>query len=118
MHATPALVCMSFAAGLNTAVLRTPFASPLILSALSGQPNITAPMLCASLTTLSVTRSARFLGPQTDKTDLQFIADLERPQEPTAADESKHDTLDSGTASVLSGDALSRGLSNTDVRAV
>lgn len=109
---------MSFAAGLNTAVLRTPFASPLILSTLSGQSNISAPILCASLTALFVTRSARFLGPQTDRADLQFTADLQPPEEPPATDELKPDPLDEGTGSYLSGGALGRGLSDADAPAV
>ncbi|CAN0390371.1 unnamed protein product, partial [Laminaria digitata] len=72
VHATPALVCMSFAAGLNVAVTRTPFSSPLILAALSGQPDVTAPVICASLAALFITRSAKFIGPQKDRADLQF----------------------------------------------
>ncbi|CAM9371506.1 unnamed protein product [Ectocarpus sp. 6 AP-2014] len=75
--ASPALLCMCFAAGLNVAVTRTPFASPLILVALSGQPNILAPALCAALASLFVTRSSKFIGPQRDRADLQFIGDLQ-----------------------------------------
>ncbi|CAM9358607.1 unnamed protein product [Ectocarpus sp. 13 AM-2016] len=75
--ASPALLCMCFAAGLNVAVTRTPFASPLILVALSGQPNILAPALCAALASLFVTRSSKFIGPQKDRADLQFIGDLQ-----------------------------------------
>ena len=75
--ASPALMCMCFAAGLNVAVTRTPFASPLILACLSGQPNVMAPALCAALASLFVTRSSKFIGPQRDRADLKFVGDLQ-----------------------------------------
>lgn len=75
--AGPALLCMCFAAGLNVAITRTPFASPLILACLSGQSNITTPALCAALASLFVTRSSKFIGPQRDRSDIQFIGDLQ-----------------------------------------
>lgn len=81
VNVSPVLISMSFAAGLNVAVTRTPFASPLILAVLSGQPNIAAPVTCASLASLFITRSAKFIGPQTDRADLQFIGDLQPLQE-------------------------------------
>ena len=81
--ASPALMCMCFAAGLNVAVTRTPFASPLILATLSGQPNIMAPALCAALASLFVTRSSKFIGPQRDRADLHFIGDLQPLEEPS-----------------------------------
>lgn len=74
---------MCFAAGLNVAVTRTPFASPLILVTLSGQPNISAPAICASLASLFITRSSKFIGPQRDRDDLKFVGDV-RPLEPPA----------------------------------
>ena len=103
-QATPALLCMSFAAGLNVAVTRTPFSSPLILAALSGQPNITAPVICGSLAALFITRSAKFIGPQTDRADLQFVGDLQPLQEPPPADRAKGDTPDAETADNTKGD--------------
>ena len=75
--ASPVLMCMCFAAGLNVAVTRTPFASPLILATLSGQPNIMAPALCAALASLFVTRSSKFIGPQRDRADIKYIGDLQ-----------------------------------------
>ncbi|CAN0452939.1 unnamed protein product, partial [Hapterophycus canaliculatus] len=72
VSASPALMCMCFAAGLNVAVTRTPFASPLILATLSGEPNIMAPALCAALVSLFVTRSSKFIGPQRDRADIRF----------------------------------------------
>lgn len=68
---------MCFAAGLNVAVTRTPFASPMILAILSGQPNVSAPALCAALASLFVTRSSKFIGPQRDRSDLRHIDDLQ-----------------------------------------
>ena len=81
--ASPVLLCMCFAAGLNVAVTRTPFASPLILATLSGQPNIMAPALCAALTSLFITRSSKFIGPQQDRADLHFFGDLQPLEEPS-----------------------------------
>lgn len=80
--ASPVLLCMCFAAGLNVAVMRTPFASPLILACLSGQPSIMTPALCAALASLFVTRSSKFIGAQRDRADFQFIDDLRPLQKP------------------------------------
>lgn len=77
VHTSSVLMAMCFAAGLNVAVTRTPFASPLILSTLAGQPNVMAPALCAALASLFVTRSSKFIGPQSDRADLQYIGDLQ-----------------------------------------
>lgn len=74
---SPALMCMCFAAGLNVAVTRTPFASPLILATRSGAPNVAAPALCAALASLFITRFNKFIGPQTDRADLRFMGDLQ-----------------------------------------
>lgn len=76
VHASPTLVCVCFAAGLNVAVTRTPFASPLILTTLSGAPNVAAPALCASLASLFITRKSKLIGPQADRADVRFISDL------------------------------------------
>lgn len=82
-------MAMCFAAGLNVAVTRTPFASPLILAALAGQPNITAPALCAALASLFVTRSSKFIGPQSDRADLQYIGDLQPLKKPAGEEASE-----------------------------
>lgn len=71
--ANPTLVCMCFAAGLNVAATRTPFASPLILTTLSGAPNVAGPALCASLASLFITRKKMLIGSQKDRADLYFI---------------------------------------------
>ena len=110
-QATPALLCMSFAAGLNVAVTRTPFASPLILAVLSGQPNIAAPVTCASLAALFITRSAKFIGPQTDRADLQFVGDLQPLQEKPLADKPKGDTPDAEKGLLINGTASNGGYS-------
>ncbi len=81
--ASPVLLCMCFAAGLNVAVTRTPFASPLILASLAGQPNIMAPGMCAALASLFVTRSSKFIGPQRDRADLRFVGDLQPLGQPS-----------------------------------
>lgn len=81
MHDSPALMCMCFAAGLNVAITRTPFASPLILATLSGQPNITAPAVSAALASLFVTRLHQFIKAQEDRRDLMFVPDLKTPEE-------------------------------------
>ncbi|CAM9352397.1 unnamed protein product, partial [Hapterophycus canaliculatus] len=91
--ATPVLMSMCFAAGLNVAVTRTPFASPLILATLSGQPNIMAPALCAALASLFVTRSSKFIGPQSDRADLQFIGDLQPLRQATNLSPSASSTV-------------------------
>lgn len=91
VHASPALMCMCFAAGLNVAVTRTPFASPLILTTLSGAPNVAAPALCASLASLFITRAAKFIGPQTDRADLRFIGDLQSLEKLPPSDEEPSD---------------------------
>lgn len=83
VDASPVLMSMCFEAGLNAAVTRTPFASPMILVTLSGQPNISAPALCAALVSLLVTRSSKFIGPQRDRTDLRFVGDIQPPQKTT-----------------------------------
>ena len=80
--ASPVLLCMCFAAGLNVAVTRTPFASPLILTCLSGQPTVMTPALCAALASLFVTRSSKFIGSQRDRADLQFVDDLQPLEKP------------------------------------
>ena len=107
VNVTPVLITMSFAAGLNVAVTRTPFASPLILAVLSGQPNIAAPVTCASLASLFITRSAKFISPQTDRADLQFVGDLQPLQEPSLpAGKVKGDVPDAEKGSLLNGAAV------------
>lgn len=87
--ASPALMCMCFAAGLNVAVTRTPLASPLILATLSGAPNVAAPALCAALASLFITRASKFIGPQMDRADLRFIGDLQTLEASTAGEVSE-----------------------------
>lgn len=83
VHASPTLVCMCFAAGLNVAVTRTPFSSPLILANLWGQPNIITSALCAAIASLFVTRRFKFMAPQKDREDLLFVSDLPPLEGPT-----------------------------------
>lgn len=116
VHASPALMCMSFAAGLNVAVTRTPFASPLILATLSGAPNIAAPVLCASLASLFVTRAAKFIGPQTDRVDLRFIGDLQCLEKLPPSDDEPSDPP--ATAKVGKSEAQQNGFPPAEMSAL
>ena len=62
-----ALLCC---AGLNTAITRTPLATPLILSILSGVPQVTVPCLAAAITALFITLKLPFITTQRDRNDL------------------------------------------------
>jgi H+/Cl- antiporter ClcA len=65
MAAFPAvLFAMSFASGLNTAVTRTPLATPLILATLAGQGNVATPALAAALVALFLTQGMRVIATQ------------------------------------------------------
>ena len=91
VNASPALMCMCFAAGLNTAVMRTPFASALILAALSGAHSVTTPVVCASLASLFITRFHTFLESQRDRADIKFVGNLppiSRPEKPAEVNDS------------------------------
>lgn len=68
----PVLLAMCFAAGLNTAITRTPLATPLILSILAGTPQVLVPCLAASITALFATINLPFIKTQQDRTDFTF----------------------------------------------
>jgi hypothetical protein len=55
LGASRALLCMSVAASLNVAVTRTPFATALILTTLSGQADVAVPALASALVSLFAT---------------------------------------------------------------
>lgn len=73
---------MSCPAGLNTAITRTPFATSLILTALSGHPEVAVPCLASSLVALFLTLPFPFIMSQRDRRDIT-IKDLEREAETT-----------------------------------
>jgi len=50
--------------GVDVAITRTFFATTLILTTLSGHPEVMVPCLCASLVSLFVTLDFPFIGPQ------------------------------------------------------
>ncbi|KAK9836389.1 hypothetical protein WJX84_004459 [Apatococcus fuscideae] len=68
----PVLFSMTVAAGLNTAITRTPLATTLILSVLCGVPQTTVPCLAAALTSLYITYNMPFIKPQQDRTDIHW----------------------------------------------
>lgn len=76
VQASPTLLCMCFAAGLNVSVTRTPLATPLILTTISGQPNVAVPTLCASLAALFISSSAIFIEKQRDRGGSRYFAGL------------------------------------------
>ena len=63
-------------AGLNTAITRTPFATSLILTALSGHPEVAVPCLASSLVSLFLTLHFPFIMSQRDRSDIT-IKELE-----------------------------------------
>ena len=63
-------------AGLNTAITRTPFATSLILTDLSGHPEVAVPCLAASLVSLFLTLHFPFIMSQRDRRDIT-IKELE-----------------------------------------
>ncbi|CAM9457455.1 unnamed protein product [Chrysoparadoxa australica] len=65
---------MSVSAGLNVGITRTPFATALLLTTLSGQSSVAVPVLAASLTALFLTSNHVFIGSQQDREDL-ILAD-------------------------------------------
>jgi hypothetical protein len=50
--------------GVDVAITRTFFATTLILTTLSGHPEVMVPCLCASLVSLFITLDFPFIGPQ------------------------------------------------------
>lgn len=71
---------VTLSAGLNTAITRTPFATSLILTALSGHPEIAVPCLASSLVALFLTLHFPFIMSQRDRRDLT-IKELELESE-------------------------------------
>ena len=67
-------------AGLNTAITRTPFATSLILTTLSGHPEIAVPCLASSLVALFLTLHHPFIMSQRDRRDIT-IKELELESE-------------------------------------
>ncbi|KAL3161825.1 hypothetical protein ABBQ38_008915 [Trebouxia sp. C0009 RCD-2024] len=70
------MVAMTMAAGLNTAITRTPFATSLILTALSGHPEVAVPCLASALVALFLTLPFPFILSQRDRRDIT-IKDME-----------------------------------------
>ena len=66
------LASLGFAAGLNTAITRTPLATTHILSILCGQSNVTVPCLAAALTALYLTNPFPFILSQRDRQDVHL----------------------------------------------
>ena len=69
--ATRSRTCLC-AAGLNTAITRTPLATTHILSILCGQSNVTVPCLAAALTALFLTHPFPFILSQRDREDVHL----------------------------------------------
>lgn len=76
MHCVEGSLIHHFFAGLNTAITRTPFATSLILTALSGHPEIAVPCLASSLVALFLTLHFPFIMSQRDRRDIT-IKELE-----------------------------------------
>lgn len=74
------VVAMTMAAGLNTAITRTPFATSLILTALSGHPEVAVPCLASALVALFMTLHLPFIMSQRDRRDIT-IKELEFAEE-------------------------------------
>lgn len=65
------LAGLSFSdAGVNTAITRTPFATSLILTALSGHPEVAVPCLASALVSLFLTLNFPFITSQRDRRDI------------------------------------------------
>eukprot|EP01024_Parvocaulis_polyphysoides_P059062 TRINITY_DN6376_c1_g1_i4.p1 TRINITY_DN6376_c1_g1~~TRINITY_DN6376_c1_g1_i4.p1 ORF type:complete len:548 (-),score=50.44 TRINITY_DN6376_c1_g1_i4:628-2271(-) len=78
----PVLLSMCFASGLTAGITRTPFATPLILAGLCGQPGVMAPCLAAALVTVLITKDLKFIKTQKDRNDIAFLAvDFPNPME-------------------------------------
>lgn len=72
-HQSIALMTMAGAAGLNASITRTPFASSLILTALSGHLEVLPPVLCAALVAFFITMPFEFIKTQQYRTDILSI---------------------------------------------
>ncbi|CAD7697947.1 unnamed protein product, partial [Ostreobium quekettii] len=70
----PVITAMAMSAGLNTAITRTPFATTLILTTLSGHPEVAAPAIASALTAFFLTMNWPFVKPQRDRADISLMA--------------------------------------------
>ena len=68
-----ALMTMAGAAGLNASITRTPFATSLILTSLSGHLEILPPILCTALISFFITMPFEFIKTQQYRSDLLTI---------------------------------------------
>lgn len=73
----PALATLSIAAGINVAITRTGLATPLILCALAGEPNATAPVLAGAMVSLFATTYMPFIRSQVRRVDVTHHQDPE-----------------------------------------
>ena len=71
----PVVLVLSVGAGINVTITRTALATPLILSALAGEPNSAPPILAASLTAAFVTAYLPFISTQRGRDNI-FEAQL------------------------------------------
>ena len=67
------LFSMTFAAGLNTAITRTPLGTTLILATLCGQPGVAVPCLAAALVALFMTKGVPFMMTQRSRFDVPTV---------------------------------------------
>jgi H+/Cl- antiporter ClcA len=67
------LFAMTFAAGLNTAITRTPVATPIILTTLCGQPEAAVPCLSAAMVALFMTKQVPFIMSQSHRPDMTTV---------------------------------------------
>lgn len=99
MDAFPTVVfAMCLASAINCAITRTPLASPLILSTLSGHGICSVPCLAASLTALFLTKDIVMIGSQTDR-KFDEIEDDDCLDDDTPID--NDNVLDSGATPAL-----------------
>eukprot|EP00210_Caulerpa_lentillifera_P003493 g3333.t1 len=68
------LLTMAGSAGLNASITRTPFASSLILTTLSGHLEILPAILCSALVAFFITMPFDFIKPQQYRTDIISVA--------------------------------------------
>lgn len=83
------LFAMAGAAGLNTAITRTPLGSTLILASLSGEPGVAVPSLAAALVALYVTKRVPFIMSQRSRSDVRTVLSSSS-KDPGDADDLKH----------------------------
>ena len=69
----PVIWAMAGAAGLNTAITRTPLGSTMILAALSGEPGVAVPSLAAALVALYITKRVPFIMTQRSRSDMLTV---------------------------------------------